>query len=297
MTERLPIAVVIPAYCSEEFLEETLASVLQQTRAPEEILVVDDGSPGRAICEICAQSGDSVRYLRQENGGPASARNRGVRESRAPWLAFLDADDLWLPQKLERQWAALQRDPGTLLVCSEACLLGGPREGELRRSGQRPALDLSSLLSANPIATSSVLLSREAFEEAGGYHEDRAFIAVEDYDLWLRIAEQGPLCWLPEPLVQYRVHEASLSGAERFHQGVNRVLDRALERLPADASYRKAIRRHRATLERDWAWELLEKGEVRRALQPIFHSLTLTPLSWPSWKLLPKALSASWKGS
>jgi glycosyltransferase involved in cell wall biosynthesis len=293
----LPIAVLIPAYRSETFLGEALDSVLAQTQLPSEILVIDDGSPGEGTREICEARGSAVRYLRKENGGPASARNLGVAESSAEWLAFLDADDLWQPNKLERQWAALQAKPEILLICTEARLLGGSREGVLRRGGEKPALDICSLLTANPVVTSSVLLHRSAFEKAAGFCEDGSLIAVEDYDLWLRIAEQGPLLWLPEPLLEYRVHEASLSGAERFHEGVGLVLDRACQRLPAEARYRSAIRRHRATLDRDLAWELLEKGEVVRALKPIFHSLTLTPLSWRSWKLIPKALVASLKRS
>ena len=297
MTDTLPITVVIPAWCSEAFLGEALDSVLAQTRPPGEILVVDDGSPGDETREICAARGEAVRYLRKDNGGPASARNLGVAESRAEWIAFLDADDRWQPEKLERQWAALQAEPEALLICTEARLIGGSREGELRRGGGSPALDLGSLLAANPIVTSSVLLQRRAFEEAKGFCEDPALIAVEDYDLWLRIAEQGPLLWLPAPLVDYRVHASSLSGAERFEKGVARVLDRALERLPDEARFRSAIRRHRAVLARDLAWELLEKGEVVRALRPILQSVTLTPLSWRSWKLLPKALSAPFRSA
>ncbi|RLB45701.1 MAG: hypothetical protein DRI90_28145, partial [Deltaproteobacteria bacterium] len=253
----LPIAVVIPAYRSEEFLGLALDSVLAQTELPSEILVVDDGSPGEATRAICAARSDAVRYLRKDNGGPASARNLGARESSAEWLAFLDADDVWYPEKLERQWAALQNRPEARLVCTQARLLGGSREGELRRAGAAPALDLPSLLSANPIVTSSVLLRRAAFEEAAGFCEDRSLIAVEDYDLWLRVAQQGPLVWIPEPLVGYRIHDASLSGAECFHHGVNLVLDRAIAQLSPEPSYGMPIRRHRATLDRDLAWELL----------------------------------------
>lgn len=295
MTKPLPIAVIVPAWCSEAHLGEALDSVLGQTCLPQEILVVDDGSPGEGAREICEERGDPVQYLRKTNGGPASARNHGVRASRSEWLAFLDADDIWMPDKLALQWAAQEAHPGALLVCSEARLLGGARGGELRRDGQVPALDLPALLTANPIATSSVLLRRSAFEEAGGFCEDPALIAVEDYDLWLAVAALGPLLWIPRPLLEYRVHEASLSSAVRFHGGVNSVLDRAVQRHAPDPAARQAIRRHRATLDRNLAWELLEKGEVRTALRPIFHSLALTPLSWRSWKLVPKALGACFR--
>ncbi|MEX0585106.1 MAG: glycosyltransferase family 2 protein, partial [Pirellulales bacterium] len=100
------VSVVIPAYNAEECVARAIESVLAQTRPVQEVIVVDDGSRDRTAA-VAARFGASIRILRQPNGGPAAARNHGVRESRSAWIAFLDADDAWLEQKIERQAAQL----------------------------------------------------------------------------------------------------------------------------------------------------------------------------------------------
>ena len=206
------ISVIIPAYNAAETIRAAIASVLAQTVAAQEIIVVDDGSKD-ATAEIAAGFGGAVRVIRQVNGGPASARNRAAKEATGDWLALLDADDSWLPLKLERQMALLAQEnyhPKIGVVHS----LSGDERGDL----DREPIDFNSLWRQNRVATTTVLMRRQAFEEASGFDEDRALIGVEDYNLWLRLAHSGwkfALC--NEVLVRYTPAVNSLTRqTERF---------------------------------------------------------------------------------
>ena len=206
------IAVVVPVRNGEAFLGSTLASVAAQTLRPREVIVVDDGSldGSAALAERCG-----ARVLRQDNAGPGAARNRGVEASRSELIAFLDADDLFVPDKLERQVEGLCAAPDTVGVCADATFLGGPRDGQRKNAGKRlpSRLTFDDLLHGNPVIASSVVVRRAAIVRAGGFDEDRVLIATEDYDLWLRLlASPGAgLVYVDAPLVRYRVQRMTAS--------------------------------------------------------------------------------------
>jgi GT2 family glycosyltransferase len=174
------ISVIIPAYNAAGTLSRTLRSVLAQTLPPLETIVIDDGSSDRTAA-VAAAFAPQVRLLRRANGGPGSARNTGIRAACGAWIALLDADDTWAPEKLERQMA-LSGDPRTGII---ACLSDRP--------GDRcpPELRFADLWRANLLVNSTVLLRRAAWDAVGGFEEQRALIAVEDYNLWLRVAAAG----------------------------------------------------------------------------------------------------------
>lgn len=287
----LDVAVVIPAFRSERWIGEAIASVLAQTRAPAEIIVVDDGSPD-ATEEAVAPFLGKVVYARQRNGGPAAARNTGVALTEAPWIAFLDADDLWEPEKLATQARCLSERPGLSMVCSD-CWVFGHSTPVARKNGALDApLDLSlpGLLRRNPVVTSTVLVRREAFEDAGGFDEDRALIAVEDFDLWLKLAERAAIGYVDAPLGRYRQTATSLSGPRRFLDGVQRVLENAVVRSPRYAALRPQIRARICTLQCDLAWHLLEEDQGGAAVRPILEALAESPSRPEPWRLLARAL-------
>ncbi len=175
-------AVVIPAYNAAATLARALDSVFAQTLLPVEVVVVDDGSPDRAAIEtVVARYGQRVRLLQRENGGPAAARNDGARASSASWIAFLDADDAWLPEKMQRQ-LELGEDTRAGLLHGCACLGRAPLPERM---------DFDTLWRKNRICTSMAVVRRAAFEQAGGFDEELALIGAEDYNLWLRIARAG----------------------------------------------------------------------------------------------------------
>ena len=221
----LPISVVIPAYNAAQYLAEAIASVRGQTCLPTEIIVVDDGSSD-ATSEIAKALG--VTLCVQENGGVSRARNNGVRIATAPWIAFLDADDIWEPQKLERQWQALQLAPssrmcftGSLYFQGDQALPGGLQTiPEFRRVELMPTVDTHifvcesrsyarTLAQVNFIVHASILVAREMFIETGGYDETMRY--SEDLDWILRAATLTSVVLVNEPLANIRTHESNSS--------------------------------------------------------------------------------------
>ena len=201
------VSVVIPVYNAERYIEETLASVLAQTYPQVEIIAVDDGSGDRSV-EILRRYGERVRVFTQQNAGAAAARNRGVQEARGKWIAFLDADDLWVPDKLEKQLALKDRFQWSYADCE---FMGGVNDGcrdsDFTEKHQGWVID--KLVCGNFIGTSSLVIARDVFLEFGGFCE--AMSNIEDWELWLRIAPHYEIGFIDEVLCRYRIHPTSVS--------------------------------------------------------------------------------------
>ncbi|HEX8187468.1 MAG TPA: glycosyltransferase [Pyrinomonadaceae bacterium] len=215
------VSVVMPAFNAERHIAESIESVMGQTCADWELVVVDDGSAdgtARVVARFCADP--RVRYVRRENGGQAAARNTGIRHTAAPLVAFLDADDLWLPEKLERQLEVLGRT-GADLVYADGYVFfddGSPERDDAFAVVPGPAdgaTMLRLLHEQNRIATLSVVVRRGALERVGLFDESRRIQNCEDYDLWLRLARAGcGFYGMAERLVRYRRHSASTTHRE-----------------------------------------------------------------------------------
>lgn len=215
------ISVVIPAYNSAGFIANTLQSVLAQTLPPLEILVVDDGSKDNTA-EVVRGFAPRVRLVQQANAGPSAARNHGIRESQGEWIALLDADDSWLPNKLERQARAMT--PDVALVHCYAVNEERPLDREVT---------FDVLWEHNHIGTSTTVVRRQALLEVGGFPEDRKFIGAEDYNTWLRLTGAGhKIATVHEELIHYTPAPNSLSQQiSRVIQGELRNIDDIGQRL------------------------------------------------------------------
>jgi len=198
MSYRPTISVIIPAYNAARTICHAMESALAQTYRPQEILVIDDGSQDDTA-RIVADYPAPVQLLQRPNGGPAAARNQGARQAQGEWLALLDADDHWLPHKLELQIVHASDPSVGLIHCFD--------EGN-RRYRCPSKLTFDRLWDRNSISASSVLIRRAAFESVGGFNEDPALISIEDYNLWLRIAaaawkiatvKEALWCYTPAP--------------------------------------------------------------------------------------------------
>ncbi len=214
------VDVVIPAFNPGAYLVETLHSLLDQTFTDWHALVVDDGSSEDLSW---AQSIDPrVQLIRQENAGVSAARNRGIAAGGAPLVAFLDADDLWLPSKLERQLAAM-RD-GLVLTSTAFEIIDG--SGARRGGGYEGfASSHRELLQGNGICTSTVMTRRPILERAGLF--EPGVVHGEDWDLWIRIAAIGRLEKIEETLARYRIHDANQSSDYlSYYRESNRLLAR-----------------------------------------------------------------------
>jgi glycosyltransferase involved in cell wall biosynthesis len=207
-SEPITIAVVVPVRNGADTLPAALESVSSQTRAPDEAIVVDDGSTDGSG-EIAASSPSRPAVLRLEGRGVAAARNAALAAATSDWIALLDADDSWQPEHLERVERSLQRSPDAVAVFAGATHVD--EQGRLVARGRPPdgPISLSSLASGRIVpTTSAAVVARRAALEVGGFDEDFACAAgVEDLDLWLQLAAVGTCLGISEPGATYVVHD------------------------------------------------------------------------------------------
>ncbi|MDE2181834.1 MAG: glycosyltransferase family 2 protein [Alphaproteobacteria bacterium] len=208
------VSVVIPAHNAADTLGRALESVFAQTRPPQEVIVVDDGSTDATGDVARSYAARGVNILaRPVREGAAAARNAGVRAATGDWVAFLDADDEWLPSKLERQMAAIDRQPEAIFafcasheIAPDGRLLGDTYGGRPVTAGR----DMwKALLASNFVATPTVLARRSVLAALGGF--DESLKVAEDQDMWIRLALAGASVYVPESLVAVHVRPRSLS--------------------------------------------------------------------------------------
>lgn len=199
------VSVIIPTWNRAGTIEQAVRSVLSQTMTLLEVLVCDDGSTDDTEQIIEAIGDPRVRWIRGSRGGrPAIPRNHGIAESLGEWLAFLDSDDEWMPEKLEKQLASAER-LNAKAACSNAHRLI-PNKGidGVLLSWNKDRVEFSDLLLENRIICSSSLIHRSLMDAAEGFPEEEKFRAIEDYALWLRVATLTDFAFVNEPLVVYR---------------------------------------------------------------------------------------------
>jgi glycosyltransferase involved in cell wall biosynthesis len=242
---RWSCAAVIPAHDGLPDVLEAVRSALAQTLPPAEVIVVDDRSADGTGEAVEREFGTAVRVIRGAFGSAAAARNAGWRAAASPWIAFLDADDLWFPEKLEEAARRLAAAPNAVWFFSDGHFR--ERDGATRDSWLEPYADLEDpyvgqpleqLLEVNFVLTSSVVARRDALEELGGF--DAGLSHAEDLDLWIRLARRWPAAASPRALVRYQHRSGGLS--EKLE---SRLLgDIALfERLAADRALSTPLRR------------------------------------------------------
>jgi glycosyltransferase involved in cell wall biosynthesis len=209
------VSVVIPAYNAEAYITAAVDSVLAQTFRDLELIVVDDGSSDATVARL-GTYGDAVRCLRQPNGGVSRARNRGVEVSRGRLVAFLDADDVWLPTKLGAQTSMLASRTDCR-ACHTAATVADTtlRPLAMHRCPEGAVTALDLLLRGNvvPGGGSSVICERQLFVETGGFDPNLSLCA--DWDMWLRLAARTRFAAIDEPLVIYRRTPGSMSRDSR----------------------------------------------------------------------------------
>ena len=192
----------MPAYNAAAFVRRAIESVWAQTHVPLELIIVDDGSSDDTAA-VASTVDPRTIVIRQANGGPGAARNRGVKEARGNWIAFLDADDAWRPEKLERQIPHMRADVGVVF-----CQVMNPHE----RDSPKSSLTFDDLWDHNFVGLSTSIIRRDVFVQAGGFDEDRAILGIEDYNLWLRLtARNVSFAFVKEQLVEYTPAPGNLS--------------------------------------------------------------------------------------
>lgn len=205
------ISVVLPVYNGRTYLRQAIESVLMQTHAPLELIAIDDGSTDDSAA-ILDEYGDRIVVIRQENSGVAAARNAGIERARGEFVAFLDQDDWWLPEKLARQTSMFARSERIGLVHTAVKYFNetlgrevGPQD-PLARPETMAGDCYERLLLGNPLVNSSAMVRRSALDRVGLCDLQISGNTVQDYDLWLRIAREYEFAYVAEPLTTFRLH-------------------------------------------------------------------------------------------
>jgi glycosyltransferase involved in cell wall biosynthesis len=276
-------SVIVPTRNRGGMLGTTLRTVLAQRGVEIEVIVVNDASSDDTLSTLAAFDDPRLRAVHTTTpAGPNAARNRGAAQARSPWLAFVDDDDLWAPDKLASQLRAAEEEDrawayaGSVNVNERLEIIHGtpppPPEDVVARVRR---------LNPIPASASNVIIRRASFESEGGFHEELR--SCEEWDLWIRLADSGPPAWVPEPLVAYRLHpgnaildvEALVEGARRlealhgtridwghFHRWIAQLCLRGGQRGAALRSYARSALHGEA---RTAAVEL--SGAARHALR------------------------------
>jgi glycosyltransferase involved in cell wall biosynthesis len=301
------VSVVMPAYNAGAYIGEALDSILAQGRDDVEVIVVDDGSSDDTL-DVARSRGTAVRVFAQANLGSAVARNRALDEARAPLVAFLDADDVWLPGKLDAQLRALERDASLGGVYSAWHVWKPDASGTYQRPPADDATPTDAfddaesgwlyhhLLMTSVILTSSLVLRREVIDAVGRFRTDLR--RGQDYDYWLRLSRVARVGKLAHRYVLYRMHGASVASLHPDRNYELEIVEEALARYgpagPDGASVdARRLRERRASLAHGFAYRQFWRGNMRRARDAFWHAARLAPLHAKNWVYLTAATAAA----
>jgi len=284
------VSVIIPAYKVAAFINATLSSVLAQTFTNYEVIVINDGSPDTEDLEReIAPYTELITYIRQPNKGAGAARNSGIRVARGEFIAFLDGDDLWLPNFLEQQLSLIGGVGGFDLVYADAVNLQGSQLSRITNMDVNPSNGVvtpESLIAGTCVViTSSVIARRQSILDVGLFDEN--FPNSQDFDLWLRLTKQGArIGYQKKVLVHRRIYEGSLaSNPIKSFEGEISVLEKTNLRNDLTAAESSAIvstiELRRATIEVIRGKQQLSAGEFDSALA----TFKVANDYYQSWKL------------
>jgi glycosyltransferase involved in cell wall biosynthesis len=274
------VSIIIPAFNAAKTIVETLKSTQTQDFQDFEVIVVDDGSTDATV-EVVRREFPDVRVIQQENAGPAAARNHGAAEAQGEWLAFLDADDIWLPWRLSLQLKLAEQHPEAVMWCAKTLDMdedepSPPNVADISYS----EIPLQTFTIRNPVATTTVLLKRETFLVVEAF--DTQFRGPEDYDLWMRVVAQGKAFQIDFPLSRYRYVPGSLSLDDRkFLNQVLAVIDKAF----SEGGVLKGLlppRKAKAYQYESCSWMAYCRGDIRRAFKLLLKSYWFDPFNLKS---------------
>ena len=289
------VSVVIPCYNQARFLSEAIESVLAQSYQHFEVVVVDDGSTDETS-EVAARY-PRVHYIRQDNQGPAAARNSGARESTGSYLVFLDADDRLLPNALETGLKHLKAHPECAFVSGHYREVAA--DGSSLPTWKQPCPDKEhylELLRANYIGTPAVVMYRRSvFESVGGFDPSPSVDGCEDYDLHMRIAHGFLVYCYGELVAEYRQHSSSASrNSVSMLKAYLAALDGQRKHVKGNRQYEEAIKRGTRAAQDDYGGQLAReilaharKRELKQAIENLLLLLRYHPLAFArAWQKL-----------
>ena len=254
------VSVIIPAYNAMRYLPETVENVLKQTFTDFEVLIIDDGSSDHTVQWASGLVDPRVKLISQEKQGVSTARNTGIAHAQGGYVAFLDADDLWEPTKLEKQVRCLEDNPAVGLVHTGMVLIDeqGKSTGRVIISNAEGEV-WKQLLEQNPVLTSSVIVRHCCFETVGAF--DINLRSAEDWDVWIRIASRYNFAVIKEALVLYRQHPNNTTkNWQLIEQDLHLVIEKVFHAAPSELLYLKKQSYGYANLY--LAWKALQNSDI-----------------------------------
>jgi glycosyltransferase involved in cell wall biosynthesis len=289
------VSVIIPVYRGSQYIAQALRSVFAQRFSAYEVIIINDGSPETEQVEReLLPYTQQITYIKQENGGPSSARNAGILQAKGEYVAFLDCDDAWHPSYLEEQLALLRADPELDLIYCDALLIGtSPNAGKtvMEINPSHGAVTLESLLKLDcSVITSCTVVRRQCLLDTGLFDKDRR--CCEDYDMWVRIADRGGrLAYQHKVLALRRIHSQAITADPSYvidsQVAVFRKLGESLPLIPVhQAIVQKQIARCMAEIQLHRSKADLMAGRYSEAASGVrcannyFQSRKLRNIEW-----------------
>ena len=267
------VSVIIPTYNRAAIVTQAIDSVLQQTFTDYELIVVDDASTDDTAERLQGRYGERICYIKKpSNTGPSATRNAGIQMARGIYIAFLDDDDEWLPEKLALQVPILQQNPDVGLVYC-GCLLVDERGASVGQvKPEKRGYIFNDLLHKNHLITSASLIRKELLKKTGGFDETLA--ACEDWDLWIRISQHCLIEYVEGQLLRYKVHKLNIhNDMQKMEKNTFMVFDKCLAGI--DITTRNRIYGEQSIW---WAWEYYNAGKKDDFARLLCQALSYIPL-------------------
>lgn len=279
------ISIVIPVYNGTNYMRQSIDSVLRQTYSPVEVLVVDDGSTDRTA-EIAQSYGDAIVFIQKENGGVATALNTGIERAGGDYVAWLSHDDVFLPNKLERQMEFLRSNPQFQASYTDYDIINA--DGMITQTIKTPWYPrreaLRRLFGQMYINGSTMLIERRCFDIAGYFNPNYRY--AQDADMWIRLLQHFDIGRLAEPLTQYRMHGAQgWQSRPDFVSDVQNTYNEIFERLSVEDLFPELAERknHPKTLAFRHAWMGDRVAKYHQWYDCADRYYARSVQQWPSW--------------
>lgn len=288
----LSVSVVMTSYNYGQYLKTTIESVLNQTLPAREVIIIDDGSTDDSA-EVAAAFGERVKFVAQENQGVCAARNNGAKRASGDVIAFMDSDDIWRPEKLAKQIKAFEADSEVGIVSCGIRFFNPQGETIVEyNEGMNGYCARDILLYEKPVlntTASAIAVRRDVFERIGGFDENRALFSAEDREFCYRAALVSKLAFVPEILVDYRIHGGN------GHLNIlrmERALEAAYEKIfkQADAETLKIKRASYGNLYANLAGSHFRAGNYAAFFRDTLKSLWLAPANLKQFAAFPVRL-------
>jgi glycosyltransferase involved in cell wall biosynthesis len=279
----LKVSIIVPTYNRAHLVTETIDSILAQTVKDFELIVVDNESTDNTEEVIKSYTDGRIRYFQHQNNGLIAVnRNYGISKANGEYIAFCDDDDLWMPEKLERQIKLLDLNKELGLVYSDSYIMD--ENGNLGRytllSGSKLFRGnvFDKLFQSNFIPMPTVMIRREVLSKVGGF--DPKYRIAQDYDLWLKIAEHYPIDFTDEPLAKYRIHGRSTISKNRelaINEGFQLTEYWLEKKANLERGFRGKVKQRQAILNASLMLYYFMNGEKRKAISKSMNLIRLFP--------------------